>query len=251
LRVPLAVWRILCGVTHLLHGVLICAFVFPFVGPQQQARRVGWWSARMLRMLGVSLQVDGTPRGGATLVVANHISWLDILAINAACPVRFVSKADVRHWPLIGWLVAAAGTLFIERERKRDALRVVHQVAQSLKQGHTVALFPEGTTTEGHSLLPFHANLFQAAISTGTPVQPVALRFSDAGDAVSAAAAYVGDTTLLQSLWAIVTARQLCAHVTWLGAEATVHADRRALAEHMRRQIDLALNVKEWRSAAG
>ncbi|HUG23834.1 lysophospholipid acyltransferase family protein [Piscinibacter sp.] len=251
MRGLLAVWRILCSVVHLLHGVLICAFVFPFVGPQQQARRVGWWSARMLRMLGVSLRVDGMPRGGATLVVANHISWLDILAINAACPVRFVSKADVRHWPLIGWLVAAAGTLFIERERKRDALRVVHQVAQALKQGHTVALFPEGTTTEGHALLPFHANLFQAAISTGTPVQPVVLRFSDADGPISAAAAYVGDMNLLESLWAIVTARQLSARVTWLLAEGTEHADRRALAEHMRRQIDGALNVKEWRSAAG
>jgi 1-acyl-sn-glycerol-3-phosphate acyltransferase len=247
----IGLWRVLGAVVHLLHGALLCAFVFPFLKPEQQAQRVGWWSQRMLNRLGITLLSQGTPRGGATLVVANHISWLDILAINATCPVRFVSKADVRHWPLIGWLVACAGTLFIERERKRDALRVVHQVADALKKGHTVALFPEGTTTDGHAMLPFHANLFQAAVSTATPVQPVALRFSDADEAVSAAAAYVGDTNLLESLWAIVTARQLSVHVTWLTAHAVEHADRRALAEQLRRRIDLALNVKEWRSATG
>ena len=92
-------------------------------------------------------------------------------------PARFVSKADVRHWPLLGWLVACGGTLFIERERKRDALRVVHQMAEALQAGETVAVFPEGTTSDGHGLLPFHANLLQAAIATETPVQPVALRY--------------------------------------------------------------------------
>ena len=123
----------------------------------------------MLRMLGVSLHSEGAPHGGPALVVANHVSWLDILAINAVHPVRFVSKADVRGWPLVGWVVACGGTLFIERERKRDALRVVHQVAQALAQGQTIAVFPEGTTSEGHGLLPFHANLLQSAIATGTP----------------------------------------------------------------------------------
>jgi 1-acyl-sn-glycerol-3-phosphate acyltransferase len=114
---------------------------------------------------------------------------------------RFVSKADVRAWPLVSRLVDAAGTLYLERERKRDALRVVHAMASALQQGQTVAIFPEGTTSTGHGLLPFHANLLQAAISTDTPVQPVALRFSDATHAVSLAAEFVGATTLLQSLW--------------------------------------------------
>src|SRR6185295_16037591 len=150
-------------------------------------KRVGWWNARLLRLLGIALHSSGTPRQGATLIVANHVSWLDILAINAVHPCRFVSKADVRHWPLIGWLVACGGTLFIERERKRDALRVVHQVADALRQGQTLAVFPEGTTSDGHGLLPFHANLLQAAVATSTPVQPVALRFSDATHEVSIA----------------------------------------------------------------
>ena len=129
---------------------------------------------------GWSCGVSGTPRPGATLLLANHISWLDIVAIHAVAPqARFVSKADVLAWPLLGWLIKGAGTLFIERERKRDALRVLHQVAEALKAGDTVAVFPEGTTGDGATLLPFHANLLQAAIATGTPVQRVALRYSD------------------------------------------------------------------------
>jgi 1-acyl-sn-glycerol-3-phosphate acyltransferase len=237
-----AAWRVARAVVHLLHGALICALVFPFIDDDQRPKRVGWWSAKMLRMLGIALHSEGLPRGGATLVIANHVSWLDILAINAVLPSRFVSKADVRAWPLIGWLVECGGTLFIERERKRDALRVVHQVADALKKRQTIAVFPEGTTSEGHGLLPFHANLLQAAISTGSPVQPVALRFSDSREAVSQAAAYVGDTHLLRSLWMIVTATDMRATLTWLPAVSSDHADRRALSELLRAQIQDVLN---------
>jgi 1-acyl-sn-glycerol-3-phosphate acyltransferase len=250
LRLPIAVWRVLCAVALVLHGALICAFMFPFLKPARRMQTVGWWSARMLRALGIALASHGTPRGASTLVVANHVSWLDILAINAVQPARFVSKADVRAWPLIGWLVACGGTLFIERERKRDALRVVHQVADALKQGQTIAVFPEGTTSEGHDLLPFHANLLQAAVSTGTPIQPVALRFSDTREAVSRAAAYVGDTHLLASLWSVVTAPGLRVQLAWLPAVATAHADRRALSDAIRAQLREALGVKDWRFAA-
>ena len=177
MRTLRAVWRLLACVACTFQGALLCGLVFPFLKPAQRMQTVGRWSSRMLNALGVSLRVSGTPRPGATLFVSNHISWLDILAVNAVQPVRFVSKADVRHWPLLGWLVACGGTLFIERERKRDALRVVHLVADALKHGEMVAVFPEGTTGDGHALLPFHANLLQAAIATETPVQAIALRF--------------------------------------------------------------------------
>jgi 1-acyl-sn-glycerol-3-phosphate acyltransferase len=250
LRLLVAAWRIAAALVHLLHGALICAAVFPFITPEQRLRRVGWWSARMLRRLGIGLHSQGEPHGGASLVVANHISWLDILAINAVHPSRFVSKSDVRRWPLIGWLVACGGTLFIERERKRDALRVVHQVADALRKGQTIALFPEGTTSLGHGLLPFHANLLQAAVSTGTPIQAVALRFSDATEAVSQAAAYVGDTHLLRSLWSVVTASQMHAQLQWLQPVLPAGEDRRELSERLKTQLLTALNVKDWRSAA-
>ena len=238
LRAP---WRLARSVAHGLHGLLVCAVVFPFLSDAKRMQTVGRWSARMLSLLGISLQSSGVPRQGAVLFVANHVSWLDILAINAVQPARFVSKADVRHWPVMGWMVACGGTLFIERERKRDALRVVHQVAKALKAGETVAVFPEGTTSDGHALLPFHANLLQAAIVTEVPVQPIALRYSDKRHAISSAAAYVGDTTLAQSAWNVVTADALTVHVQMLLPEGTRHLDRRALAERLQAQIGSAL----------
>ena len=251
MRHVLALWRILSALWQLLVGSLTCAFLFPFIGPPRRMQHVRRWSLRMLRALGIELRSSGMPQAGRLLVVANHVSWLDILAINAVQPARFVSKSDVRAWPLIGWLVACAGTLFIERERKRDALRVVHQVAATLKAGEVVAVFPEGTTSDGRGLLPFHANLLQAAISTETPVQPVVLRFADSAAAFSAAAAYVGDTSLAQSLWWIVMARGLQAHVAWLPAEASAGVERRILSERLRGRIVQALNVTELPLAAG
>lgn len=236
-----AIVRLLRASLHALHGALICAIVFPRLDAAQRMQRVGWWSARMLRVLGIRLQASGVPHVGPVLLVANHISWLDILAINAVQPTRFVAKADVRHWPFLGWLVACGGTLFIERERKRDALRVVHQIAQTLKAGEIVAVFPEGTTGDGHGVLPFHANLLQAAIATETPVQPLVLRYHDTVSAVSQAGAYVGDTSLAQSVWWVANADGLQVQVQMLLPEGTRHLDRRALADRLHAQIASAL----------
>jgi 1-acyl-sn-glycerol-3-phosphate acyltransferase len=234
MRGVLALMRLLRAVLHVLHGMLVMTR-FPGLDAAGRHQRIQWWSAGVLRSVGMTLKVSGTSRPGATLIVANHISWIDIAALHAAVPqARFVSKADVLAWPLLGWLIRNAGTLFIERERKRDAVRVVHAMAEALQAGDTVAVFPEGTTGEGPELLPFHANLLQAAVATSTPIQPVVLRFSDHQHAFSPAVVYIGETTLLQSVWRVVKARGLCAHVDILPAIATAHADRRALAKHLR-----------------
>jgi len=240
----LASWRIARVGLHLCHGMAVMALRFPSLDAAGRQARIGWWSAGLLRVMGVGLRVRGTPRPGASLLLANHVSWLDIAALHAAVPhARFVSKADVLQWPLLGWLVRGAGTLFIERERKRDALRVVHSVAEALSAGQTVAVFPEGTTGEGPEPLPFHANLLQAAIATATPIQPAVLRFADARHRFSPAVVYVGDTTLLQSLWRVATARGLVVHVDLLLPQASAHADRRALAETMRKLVAQALQA--------
>lgn len=238
MRGAIALARLLrCGL-HVLHGMAVMTR-FPGLDEAGRHARIGWWSAALVRHLGLALHVRGTaPRPGATLVVANHVSFLDIAAIHAAIPqARFVSKADVLAWPLLGWLIRNAGTLFIERERKRDALRVVHAMAESLQRGETVAVFPEGTTGAGDVPLPFHANLLQAAIATGTPVQPVVLRYAAPGEHVATAAQFLGETTLLQTVWRMASARGLAVHVEILPPVATAHADRRALAEHLRQMV--------------
>lgn len=238
-----AALRLALVLLHIVHGLLIAVLRFPSLGVRARQHYIGWWATRLLRVLGIELRARGLPfRPGAKLLIANHVSWLDIMAIHAVCPeARFVSKADVRHWPVIGWLVEAAGTLFIEREKKRDAMRVIHQMAAAMQAGDTVAVFPEGTTSDGHGVLPFHANLLQAAIATDVPVQPVVLRFADATAPVSAAAAYIGDATLVDSLSAVLMAERMSVTVTVLCAESCTHADRRALAVHLQDQIGTAL----------
>jgi 1-acyl-sn-glycerol-3-phosphate acyltransferase len=244
MRGALALWRLARATVHVLHGLLVIRTEFGRLDAAGRHARIRWWSAKMLRLLGITLAPAGTPRPGATLIISNHISWLDIMTIHSVAPhARFVSKADVKDWPVIGALVSGAGTLYIERERKRDALRVVHQMAEALQGGETVAVFPEGTTSNGRSLLPFHANLLQAAISVSAPIQPVLLRFADAKHPVSPAAEYVGETTLLRSLWRIARARGLTAHVEFGLAEGTAHADRRALAEKLRSDLIVRLEA--------
>ncbi|WP_374567880.1 lysophospholipid acyltransferase family protein [Ideonella sp.] len=243
IRASVGLWRLLRGIAHLLHGMAIVALRFRSLDAAARARKVQWWSAKALRLLGISLQIEGKPRPGAALLVSNHVSWLDIAVIHAACPhARFVSKADVLRWPLLGWLIRSVGTLFIERERKRDALRVVHEVAAALGRGETVAVFPEGTTGAGETVLPFHANLLQAAIGCQVPVQPVVLRYHEPGERFSSSACYINQMTLVHSMWRVVCAQGLGVKLRFLLSEGSSHADRRALAAHLRDEIQQALS---------
>lgn len=238
----LAPWRLLRIALHLIRGLWLARIPYLDRTPHQRDDLVRRWSLRMLAILDIRLEVQGTARPGAKLIVANHVSWLDIVAINAVVPARFVSKAEVATWPLVGRMVTAAGTLYLQRERRRDAVRVLGLMAQALREGHTVAVFPEGTTANGHQLLPFHANMLQAAIDVAAPVQPVALNYSEPGQPISSAVAFVGDTTLAQSLWRVITARGLTVHLSILPLQVDRHADRRALADLLQSQIDQRLN---------
>jgi 1-acyl-sn-glycerol-3-phosphate acyltransferase len=233
-----ALWRLGRTTVHGLHGLAIVMWRFPSLDLAARRARVQWWSAKLLEVLGVQLQAQGRAHAGATLMVANHVSWLDIAAVHAVAPhARFVSKADVKRWPVLNRLIDAAGTLYIERERSRDALRVVHQTAAALGDGDTVAIFPEGTTSDGSALLPFHANLLHAAVVTGAAVQPVALRFADAHSNPSMAATFIGDTTLAGSLWNIACGDRMVVRVELLEPLPGPHAERRALAAAARERI--------------
>lgn len=205
---------------------------FPKLSQAEREQRVQAWATRMLAIMGVRLVVQGTPpEGGPVLVVSNHVSWLDILTVHAARHVRFVSKSNVQRWPLIGTLANGAGTLYIERERRRDALRVVHSMTEALSGGDVIAVFPEGTTGDGSTLLPFHANLLQAAISSGAPVQPMALRFTDAASGeTSLAPRYIDDDNLATSLWNVLKAPPLLAIVRFGEPQPSWGRDRRAWA---------------------
>lgn len=203
-------------VLHLFAGLATCALVFPLLDASARQRRVKRWSARLLAICGVELHIIGTLDEQAlrrALLVSNHVSWLDIFAINALLPCRFVAKSDIRGWPLVGWLCEMAGTIFIARGRVRDVRKIYEGLVLSLQAGEHVAFFPEGTTAAQGNLLSFHANLFEAAIEAQVPVQPCAVRYVDATGNLHPAADFIGDTTFAQSILTIMKAGGMRAHL--------------------------------------
>lgn len=165
------------------------------------------------------------------MVVCNHISWLDIFVINALTPAAFVSKEDVKRWPLIGWLCTQTETIFLERGSRAAAQRAREAMMEHLQADVHVAVFPEGTTSGGDCVLPFHAALFQGAIDAQTPVIPIALRYADRYGNPSRAPVYDGDITLWQCLRTIVRTGGISASLNILDPLAAI-TNRRELAAH-------------------
>ena len=224
---------------HLLWGCLTVITLFPFIGLPRQRWLKQRWSRQLLQVLGVRLEISGPmPRG---LVVSNHISFLDIYAINAAAPAAFVSKDDVLNWPVIGWLSRHTETLFMARGSRQAAHRTREALVEHLSAGHLAALFPEGTTSDGHTVLPFHGALFQSAIDAGVPVSPVALRYRDAQHNPSPAPAYIDDISLGQCLWAIACCEGLVAEVRLQPGQDSTATDRRHLAAHCHQVIGVGI----------
>jgi 1-acyl-sn-glycerol-3-phosphate acyltransferase len=234
-----ALWKILRGLWHLFMGLWTIRMRFPRLSVEQREMRVQAWALQLLALWGIHLKVIGQPvSAGPALLVSNHISWLDILVIHAARYCRFVSKSDIRGWPLVGALSTGAGTLYIERSSRRDALRMVHDMADAMREGDVVAVFPEGTTSDGVSLLPFHANLIQSAIAAQAPVQPMSLKFLDARTGEpTLAPCYIGDDTLVGSVWRTLTAPPITAVVHFGPVQQADGRERRAWAQALREEV--------------
>lgn len=233
-------WRLARVLVHLLRGLWTIVWRFPRLSAQQRDARVQSWAQGLLHRVGVVLQVHGTPPvNGPVLLVANHLSWLDIPVLHAARHCRFISKSDVGGWPLLATLSGAAGTLYIDRNSRRDTLRMVEAMAGALHQRDVLAVFPEGTTGDGSALLPFRPNLLEAAVQTDAPVQPVGLRFIDpASGADSPAPLYVGDTTLVASLWRTLSAPAVIARVHYGTPDTARGRDRRTWAKDLQAEVD-------------
>lgn len=238
---PRTQFRLLRAALHLLQGSATVAFVYPWLSEPHRLALKKRWSRQLLAMLGVRLRYQGALQADATLpcglIVANHISFLDIFVVNAIAPTAFVSKDDVRNWPLIGWLCKHTDTLFLERGSRSAAQRARENLVNHLRRGKRVALFPEGTTTRGDTVLPFHSALLQSAIDAGTTVTPVVLRYRADDGSHSTAPAYVDDISLLECLRSIADQKRLYAEVVALAPLIAVTTDRRELSAHAHRLI--------------
>jgi len=226
--------RRVVGVAHRglrLGGLMIAmAFGLVLIGaltclPGSGRSRRGAWALQrvsrwVLRALGVRVDTRGTPRSGPSLVVGNHVSWLDILVLTACAPMRLVAKSDIRQWPVLGNAAARTGSLFLQRNGLRSLPPTVAQMTAALRSGSRVQVFPEGTTRCGGALNPFRRAAFQAAIDAGVVVSPVTVRYSDSDSdqATSPQPAFVGDETLVDSVRRVIGMQRLQVSVHWLPA---------------------------------
>ena len=245
--------RLTRTVVHVFQGLATTAFVFPFAGHGSRSRLVQRWSQRLLRILSVELEHTGLPARlpERVLIVANHISWLDAFVLNALQPSRFIARADVKRWPVTGLLVDSVGTLFVDRTRRRDAARINAHIERALAAGDVIALFPEGKTTHGRELLPFHGSLIQPVINAQGHVLPAAIRYTHVDGAHSDAPSYVGGMSLVASFGQLLRARRTRVRVHFGTPVATVGRHRRDVATQARRFIRTALELPEDGTASG
>jgi len=225
------IFRSLRLALHLGWIGLGAAIVYPCVGEEQRLRLKKHWSRQILGILSVNLEAQPTDAPPGSLIVANHISWLDIFAIHSLRPAAFIAKAEIRQWPFVGWLAARNDTVFLRRGSHGHARIVNAEIDALLNLGVDVAIFPEGTTTDGTHLLGFHAALLQPAIETGRPILPLAISYFDAQGNISLAPSFAGETTLIQCFSAILACRSLTVRLAPAPIIDTAGRTRRELSQ--------------------
>jgi 1-acyl-sn-glycerol-3-phosphate acyltransferase len=226
--------RVLLLTLHVIVGIVLT----PLVAKRHQdgtlrthPRVTSWWHNRLADILGVHITVGGHRPERPALLASNHVSWLDIVVLGGLTPTDFLSKYEVRRWPVVGWLADRSGTLFIRRGNHESA-SISAKIAQRLREDGLLTLFPEGTTTDGRSVRPFFSRLFAAAIDTGTDVIPVAMRYHIQGE-YDPVAPYTDQQSLGNNLRGLLARERTQVHVAF-GEPIT-------LRDHTRKEVaDLA-----------
>jgi 1-acyl-sn-glycerol-3-phosphate acyltransferase len=250
--------RLLAMCLLLLGGLLTVFIAFPFMSPRRRDKTVQGWSRWLMASVGVRVRLNANFRPGdldedtyGRMIVANHVSWLDIFVINSVAPSCFIAKDDIASWPLVGTLVGSVGTLFLERGKRHAVHNMIKRIEQALKSGRRIAVFPEGTTSDGKRLLPFHGNLIEAAVQANSTVVPLGLRYFDEQGALlrgeQGIIYFAGEITFVQSVLRIVQAPGVIAEVVALPDSAAIGESlvkqRHALANAARGQISQALGL--------
>ena len=234
---------------HTCVGLVVASVLFPFAGNQLKTRLIQWWCTGLLAAFNIQVRKTGAvPNANnvltGTMFVANHISWSDIHALNSVIPLRFIAKSEIKNWPVFGFLVSKANTLFIDRSKKQDAKRTIEIAHSSLQDGDNLCFFPEGTTTDGTEIKPFKSSLIQAAILAKSSIYPVALHYPNTDGSINTEVAYAGETTLAESMRNMLLQKKPVIELHFLAPITPAEyaaMDRRALTLHIegliRRQL--------------
>ncbi|MDQ2821039.1 MAG: 1-acyl-sn-glycerol-3-phosphate acyltransferase [Pseudomonadota bacterium] len=237
----LLTWKLAKVGVHLLSGLSQCALLFPWLPLTGRNHLVQRWSRQLISIFGMTLNVSGPVHAGGA-VVANHVSWIDVFVLNAVVPCRFVAKSDVRNWPVIGWLSARAGTLYIARNRRTDLVQANAIIAGHLAAGERLAFFPEGTSGPQGLVLPFHANLFQGIVQAQATTLPVAIAYLIPSGELNNAAEYIGDMALWESIVKLLSHGPFTASLAFCQPIKQNNFDRRCLAALSHEAIVAALD---------
>jgi len=231
-------WRLFLVLLHIFIGLLLAVFFLrKVVHPGSVSAHLSlWWHRRICTIFGMQKTVLGNINQQPTLFIINHISWFDIPSLGSCVPVHFLSKDEINSWPFVGWLATKAGTLFIKRGVRGAAEQSITDIAQALKNGGHVIIFPEGTTTDGTSVGRFHSRLFQAAIDAKVQLQPVALRYPHP-NGVHPKAPFVGDTQFIDSLMDMISEKNMNVELSFLPPINAWEYKRDELAEICRLKI--------------
>ena len=245
-RVPLLVWHMLVDLPLVLLAITLPAHrVLLASGERLDYRLIRAWQAGLMRVFGIRMRSAGTPLPGPTVFVANHVSWIDIVALHSQRMMGFVAKREIAGWPLVGWLATRGETIYHQRGNTESLGGVLHEMLARLRAGRSVGVFPEGRTRGGHEVGPFHARIFLAAVEAGAPVQPVALRYGARGEAQTIVA-FGPQENFLQNFFRVLGEPPRIAEAIFLEPiPAGGGEGRRRIAELARERIVAALGSGE------
>lgn len=232
-------WRSLVLVSHIVLGVICATFVLPLSSKHYKHRLIRWWCSRVLHILNVTVLSSGrvpnpTDHSQGRMYVANHISWVDILAMMSVMSIRFIAKSEIRSWPVFGYLASSANVLFIDRSKRQEAKRMQGISVDSLNNGEQLCFFPEGTTTDGTHILPFKGSIIQAAIDAKAILQPVGIFYPNPDQSANIDMAFAGDTTMIESMSTILQRKASVVTLHYfepIDLKSQPDIDRRALTQ--------------------
>lgn len=230
-----------CGLL-LVCWVQLMQWLLPARVDRQRQKLTRWWMRNLIRILPLQIRVTGAPVSGTALWVSNHVSWLDIVVLGAQAPVHFLSKAEVRNWPVIGWLASAAGTCFIQRGQGTSST-IQDQLSGILAADRSLVIFAEGTTTAGDRVRTFHGRLLAAAIESQVPTQPVAVAYRQAG-ARDTVAPFIDDDEFSQHLWRLLGSRDINVDIHFLPVLDSTSLNRNQLARSAHASVCQALELE-------